>query len=110
MLNASARISVVTNSPTVPGAHPIIELPARAPKKRTTMISAMLVALAHGMVRRVKMIMEIVKTGFRPYVSEIGAINNAPKAKPRRYVVSPVVTTVSDPTLYSFLKADVPEV
>jgi ribonuclease PH len=46
-------------SPTVPGALAIIELPATAPKNLMTMISAILVALAHGMISMQKMIMAI---------------------------------------------------
>lgn len=57
MLKAKARYSSETISPTVPGALAIIELPATAAKNLTAMISAMLVAWAHGMIKMQKMIM-----------------------------------------------------
>jgi len=59
ILNANARYSSETISPTVPGALAIMELPATAPKNLITMISAILVALAHGMISMQKMIMVI---------------------------------------------------
>ena len=60
ILNANARYSSVTISPTVPGEFAMTELPATAPKNLKTMIWARLEALAHGMTKSEKITMVIV--------------------------------------------------
>ena len=54
MLKAKALYSSPMISPTVPGAFAIIALPTTALKNLTAMISAMLVARAHGMIEMKK--------------------------------------------------------
>ena len=83
MENPRARYFSVVISPTVPGELATMTLPARAPIKRTRMISIKDFAKPHGIIKTVKMNMLITYTGRRPYISERGARNIEPTARPR---------------------------